>query len=104
LHRLAIGELVPELTICIELDLDTSLRRAYRRNSTSDGGNAEARFDEQSIGFHECVRDGYHRIAHEEPERFRLVDGSGEEAEVAIRVWSLVEPRLVEKGFVGGKT
>jgi dTMP kinase len=95
LHRLTLGNLRPDLTLCIELDLALSLTRARQRNSgTFSSGDAETRFDEQSLAFHWCVREGYHRIAREEPDRFRIVDGSGDTDAVSRRVWGLVEPVL----------
>lgn len=94
LHWLTIGSLMPDLTLCIEIDLEASLARARSRNSGSNSGRNEARFDEQSLAFHQKVRDGYHRIAREEPDRFRIVDGSGTPEQVSARVWELVLPVL----------
>lgn len=95
LHRLILGSLTPDLTLCIELDLALSLARAHQRNSgASNSSDVETRFDEQSLAFHQRVREGYHRIAGEEPERFKIVDGSGNPDAVSQRVWSVVEPVL----------
>ncbi len=95
LHRLTLGSLTPDLTLCIELDLALSLARARHRNSgASSSSDVETRFDEQSLAFHWSVREGYHRIASEEPERFKIVDGSGNPDAVSQRVWKLVEPVL----------
>jgi dTMP kinase len=96
LHRLVLSGLMPDVTIYLELDLQTSLTRAHRRNSGAATGVLETRFDEQSLAFHQQVRDGYHRIAQEEPERFRIVDGMGDPAIVADRIWRIVEPMLCE--------
>ena len=86
-HRLALGDLLPDLTICVTIDLETGLRRAHQRNAASDEQDNEARFDHQSLDFHEQVDKGYRKIARLEPQRFRLVDGDGEAAVVAGRVW-----------------
>jgi dTMP kinase len=92
LHRLALGDLMPELTVCIEIDLETSLERARSRNSGRNSGGNETRFDEQSLAFHRKVREAYHRIAREESGRFRIVDGNGTPEQVSERVWGLVQP------------
>ena len=63
LHRLVLPGLMPDVTLYLELDLETSLLRAHRRNSGAATGVSEARFDEQSLAFHRQVREGYHRIA-----------------------------------------
>ena len=94
LHRLTLGELMPALTLYFELDLELSLARAQHRNTGPTGKNDETRFDEQSLAFHRRVREGYHRIAQEEPDRFVVVDGSGLRGEVADRVWAIVGPKV----------
>ena len=101
LHRLTLGTLMPALTLCIELDLELSMARAQHRNSDSAGKNDETRFDEQSLAFHRRVREGYHRIALEEPDRFVILDGSGLRGEVADRVWAIVGPRIRKITGVG---
>jgi dTMP kinase len=88
LDRLALGALVPDLTLCISLDVATGLERAYRRNLSSD------RLDRQSLAFHESVDRGYRKIAESEPDRFHLIDGGDSPEAVAARVWSHVEPLL----------
>lgn len=92
LHELSVGPLMPDLTICIEIDLNTSLARAHGRNRSHEAGSAETRLDEQSMAFHQRVREGYRKIASEEPQRFKLVDGGEAPEIVAERVWQLVEP------------
>jgi len=94
LHELALGAILPDLTICIEIDLETSLSRAHGRNRTVATAAAETRLDEQSMAFHRRVREGYRKIASDEPQRFKLVDGWEAPEIVAERVWRLVEPLL----------
>ena len=93
LHRLTLGTLLPELTICIDIDLETGLARAQQRNLTA-ALQSEARLDRQSVEFHRAVHEAYRRIASEEPDRFLLVEGRGSVEEVAERVRDLVLPRL----------
>jgi dTMP kinase len=95
-HKLALGELLPDLTICITIDLETGLGRAHQRNAASDEEVSEARLDRQSLEFHQRVAEGYRKIARSEPQRFRLVDGAGEPAAVAERAWREVAPLLRE--------
>jgi len=88
LHRLVLGTLLPDLTLCISLEVQAGLERAYQRNLSND------RLDRQSLPFHQSVDRGYRKIAGAEPQRFRLIDGAGTPDEVAARVWSQVEPLL----------
>jgi len=91
-HKLALGELLPDLTICLTIDVEAGLGRAHKRNLLSDGQDREARLDRQSLEFHRRVAEGYRKIARLEPERFRLVPGDGEPEVVAERVWREVAP------------
>jgi dTMP kinase len=95
-HRLALGPLLPDLTICIRIEVETGLARAEHRNRRSPEDATEARLDRQSLGFHRRVCEGYEKIASLEPERFRMVDGQGDRAAVAQRVWTEVS-RVIER-------
>lgn len=98
MHRLALGSLWPDLTLCIAIDVESGLARAHTRNLTAGNGNRETRIDQQSLAFHQSVMEGYKNIAAGEPERFRMIDGSGDPATVASRVWNEVAPLL--KGVI----
>lgn len=97
-HQIALGDLLPDLTICIEIDIETGLSRAHRRNRVSVNDASEARLDKQSLEFHKRVGDGYREIAALEPKRFRIVDGRGDPQTVAARVWAEVSPVLTALG------
>lgn len=89
-HQLALGSLLPDLTICIEIDVERGLARAENRNRRNPEDAAEARLDRQSLEFHRRVGAGYKKIAALEPQRFRLVNGEGDRVTVAQRVWGEV--------------
>jgi dTMP kinase len=88
--QIACHGLKPDLTICIDIDTETGLARARNRADAS----AESRIEDQAIEFHRKVRAAYQRLAESEPRRFRLIDGSGDRAAVARRVWDQVAPLL----------
>ena len=96
-HRLALGSLMPDLTICVRIDIETGLVRAEHRNRRSPEDATEARLDRQSVDFHRRVCRGYEKIASLEPQRFRMVDGQGDRAAVAQRVWAEVSRVIEEK-------
>jgi dTMP kinase len=95
-HRLAVGSLLPNLTICIRVDVETGLARAEHRNRRSSEHATQARLDRQSLDFHRRVCEGYEKIASLEPQRFRMVDGEGDPEAVAQRVWAEVS-RVIEQ-------
>ncbi len=93
-HQLALNSLLPDITLCMTIDVETGLARAHHRNRHSSGEGGETRLDHQSLEFHQRVKEGYEKIAAREPQRFRLIDGNGDPAAVAGRVWAEVEPLL----------
>jgi dTMP kinase len=95
-HDLAMGSLLPDLTLWIDVDVELGLARANGRNAQRSGEHSEARIDQQPAAFHQKVRDGYARIAAREPQRFRIIDGESDIPTVAGRVWKEVEPLLSE--------
>ncbi len=90
-HRIALGALLPDVTICVDVDVELGLSRAHRRNVARPD---EVRLDEQSLEFHLRVSDGYRKIAALEPQRFRMVDGNGSPEEVAERVWTEIACKI----------
>lgn len=98
-HRLALGTLLPDLTICIAIDIATGLARAHRRNRGSAKESSEARLDQQSLEFHKQVGEGYRKIAAQDSQRFRIIPGEGVASEVAERVWAAVGPLLRQQAI-----
>ena len=95
--RIACHGLVPDLTLCIDIDTLKGLERAHSRNRL-DTSKRESRLDEQALDFHQKARDAYHELARREPQRFRLIDGSGSPDATAAKVWEevsgLIEQRV----------
>jgi dTMP kinase len=80
--ELAIGTCVPDLTVLIDLDVETASERKVR--------DAQDRFETSDLAFHQRVRDGYLAMAERYGDAWCVVDGSGSEDEVA----ELVESRV----------
>ena len=90
--RIACKGLVPDLTLCIDIDTQTGLSRAQSRNQ-----DHEMRYEQQGAEFHQRVRAAYHELARREPRRFRLIDGRGTPEEIAARVWKEVSGVLAAR-------
>jgi dTMP kinase len=75
LDRIVTDGIRPDLTILLDIDAAMGLARARGRNSRG-GLEAEARFENEHLSFHERVRQGYLDLAKQEPDRFRIVDAS----------------------------
>jgi dTMP kinase len=68
LAAFATADLRPDLTIYLDIAPDEGLRR-----KRSDEWN---RMEEQTLAFHETVRQGYFALMAEEPQRWFLIDAS----------------------------
>jgi dTMP kinase len=90
LDGIACRGLVPELTIFLDIDLATTLKRAQARNTETQHG--ETRMDDQSVEFHRKVHQAYQQLAAAESGRYRIVDGSADMDTVEAAIWSIVEP------------
>lgn len=86
LHNIACHGIHPDLTIYVDIDLETGLERA--RSTSGD------RLDNEAAEFHQRVRTSYLGLAAENAHRFRIVDGRGSISEVSERVWQAVVPAL----------
>ena len=89
LHNIACHGLQPDLTVCIDVDAGTGLERAKART----GAKAD-RMEEQTIVFHQRVREIYLDLARQYPERIKIIDGRGDVEKVAERVWEVVKDRV----------
>jgi len=98
--RIACHGLVPDLTLCVDIDTETGLARAHSRNRRN-ADRSEARIDEQSIEFHHKVRAAYHELARREPQRFRLIDGHDSQGAIAEKVWNEVAGVIATKSTPG---
>lgn len=77
----------PDLTLLMDLPVETGLERAGRRSEPD-------RFERQTLAFFERVRNGYLSLARAEPERFRVIDASQSLPEVSEQVSAVIDAFL----------
>jgi dTMP kinase len=85
LQRFATYGLLPDLTILIDVPVEVGLGRKRK-------GEWNRFEDTESVAFFETVRAAYLDLARAEPERFRLVDGSGRVDQTDALIRAAVEP------------
>jgi dTMP kinase len=93
LNRLACGDLVPDLTILLDMDVEEGLRRADTRATT------ESRFESKGTGFHRRVRQAFLDLAGRESDRFVIIDAARDVDDIAADIVAAVMPRLVASGL-----
>lgn len=96
LQRIACGSLKPDLTLLIDIDIETSVRRARHRNAAATV--SENRFEQEEFEFHRLVREEYLEIQRRDPGRVRLIDGRRSRQQIAAEVWSIAEELLARRG------
>ncbi len=87
LHRFAVGDFGPDLTVILDLPVEIGLARAAARSPAD-------RFERLDRDFHEKLRYGFRQIAADNPARCVLVDASGDPQSVHRAVLQAVEQRL----------
>jgi len=79
--------LKPDLTIYLDLDVETGLQRKIKKDEWN-------RLDAYEVAFHQRVRNGYHQLLAEEPQRWVLIDASQSLADVQRQMRTIVMERL----------
>ncbi|MGH7778858.1 MAG: dTMP kinase [Candidatus Binataceae bacterium] len=74
LNRLATDGMMPELTIVLDLPVETGLERTRARVKGATRG--PDRFEGEVTEFHGRVREGFQSIARAEPDRVVVIDAS----------------------------
>lgn len=97
LNEVAVGDDWPDLTLVFDLDAETGLRRALKRNLDQGLTVDEGRFEAEAISFHNRVREGYLTLAALHQERIKVVDGSLDIDGVFAQVLAAVEERLEQQ-------
>ena len=90
LQSQATGGLQPDLTMLLNLPVETGLSRIPRP--------AQDRLDRETATFHERVRAGYQEMAAADPRRWREVDAAADADQVAQRILGLVSDALQQAG------
>lgn len=92
LDRVACRGLKPDLTLLVDIDVETSLARARARNAAQPAG--ETRMDEQSLEFHRKVYEAYQALAAGEQERIRRIDGRAAIEVIELAIWDIVSAHV----------
>jgi dTMP kinase len=87
LHRFALGDFAPDLTMILDLPVEIGLARAGARSAAD-------RFERLDRDFHEKLRQGFRKIAADDPSRCVLVDASTDPQTLHRAVLAAVEQRL----------
>lgn len=94
MNSIATGGLAPDLTILIDIDVETGLRRALGVDEDETGSGEGDRLEKEDRSFHEGVRHGYAELAKRYPERIKVIDGRSSIEEVSTAIEKAVDKVL----------
>jgi dTMP kinase len=116
-NDVATGGLRPDLTLLLDLDPETGLRRARSKARPGHGrghdgghdGGAEGwdggdRLERETVVFHARVREGFLALARIDPQRIRVIDARRAVADVQADITAAVEGLLQERRRAGGRS
>ena len=87
LERFVQGDLRPDLTLLLDLPVETGLARAGERS-------APDRFETEALDFFEKVRRGYLEIAAAEPQRVKVIDAAPALEQVQAQIAGVIRAYL----------
>ncbi|TAJ41364.1 MAG: dTMP kinase [Reyranella sp.] len=88
LYDMAVGDFCPDLTLILDLPVETGLARAAARRGR------ETRYESLPIAFHERVRAGFLDIAAADPKRCVVIDAGKDIETIAASIADAVGSRL----------
>lgn len=86
----ATDQLKPELTLLLDVDVEIGLQRKRKEDEWN-------RLDAYELAFHQRVREGYHHLCQQEPERWRVIDAMQPQEKVQLALRRAVMLFLQEK-------
>lgn len=89
INRFAVGDVMPHLTIVIDVPTEVSLSRIRQRAS-----DLPDRMERENITFYTKVREGYLLLAKEWPQRVVVIDGTQSPEAIEKKIWAEVQKRL----------
>ena len=89
INRFAVGNVMPDLTLVIDVPMEVSLERIRQRAS-----DIPDRMERENIGFYKKIREGYLLLAKGMPERLAVIDGAKTEDVIEKKIWAEVQKLL----------
>ena len=86
INNVATQGLKPNLTVLLDMPAETGLARKR--------GKRQDRFEQEEITFHQRVREGYLKLAANEPQRWLVIDATQSKGKIAQIIWQRVSQLL----------
>jgi len=86
INNTATEDLRPDLTILLDISIEDGLARK--------SGEKLDRFEKENLEFHKKVREGYLKLADEEPERWLVIDATQSRESISEIIYQRVQSHL----------
>lgn len=93
LEQWVLGDLRPDLTLLLDMSEQAARQRVLSRGAVLD------RFEDQEGDFFRAVREGYLTRAHNEPQRFAVLDAALPLDDVQQQIADVLEQRMQQWGL-----
>jgi len=93
LDRIATGGLRPDVTLLLDLDIETGLTRNRSANKID-------RIELEDIEFHRRVSEGFRELEKKEPDRIKIIDASASIEEITETAWRIVIDEMRKRGLL----
>jgi dTMP kinase len=91
INEFAVGNLMPDLTIVLDIPTEVSLTRIKHRAS-----GIPDRMERENIEFYQAVREGYLLLVRSLPDRFAVFDGDQPKEKISKKIWQEVRNRFFD--------
>jgi dTMP kinase len=88
-NRFAVSDVMPLLTVVIDVPTEVSLARVRQRSA----GRPD-RIEREDAAFFQKVRDAYLQLGQDWPQRVMVVDGTLSADAIEQKIWTVVQQRL----------
>jgi dTMP kinase len=99
LERATVEDMMPDLTLILDIDPEEGMRRAGARRGTSEAD----RFEKEGLSLHRRRRKAFLEIAKAEPKRCKVIDASRPAEKIAAEIASAAEAVIDRKGLRAGE-
>ena len=89
LYNIVANDFEPNLTLILDIDPKIGLKRSCDR-----AGNTEKRFENMDFSFHENLRQGFLKIASDNPKRCFVIDANYSPEEVHKKIMEIIKEKL----------
>jgi dTMP kinase len=93
INTFAVGNVLPNLTIVLDVPPEVSMQRVKHRAS-----DLPDRIEQENIEFYKVVREGYLLLAKSMPGRFHVIDGTKPTATIEKEIWKTVKALIDAAG------